>query len=86
MNIRTFGLPSTFPEFLVPDAAVRFMTEHRGCTLEEAIDAGTALGYSPTVCPLPLMTGNWTYGFGIVVDSVVVPFIVELSYFQAGHA
>ncbi|UVA80494.1 hypothetical protein [Pandoraea commovens] len=86
MNIRTFGLPPTFPESLVPDAAVHFMAEHRGRTLEEAIDAGTARGYRPTVWPLPQMAGNWAYGFGIVVDSLIVPFIVDLSYFPAGHA
>ncbi|AIU27218.1 hypothetical protein LV28_12405 [Pandoraea pnomenusa] len=86
MNIRTFGLPESFPEFLVPAAAVAFMLAHRGRPLEEAIDAGRALGYRPTVCPLPQMVGGWTYGFGLTVNRMVIPFVVELSDFPAGHA
>ncbi|MCI3205852.1 hypothetical protein DBA20_12895 [Pandoraea capi] len=70
----------------MPAAAINFMIAHRGRPLEEAIDAGTARGYSPVVRPLPEMAGAWTYGFGIVVESCVVPFIVELSEFPAGHA
>lgn len=86
MNIRTFGLPSAFPESLVPDAAINFMIAHRGRPLEEVIDAGTAHGYQPVVCPLPDIGNGWACGFGIVVDSLVVPFIIELSEFPAGHA
>ncbi|VVD78034.1 hypothetical protein PFI31113_00960 [Pandoraea fibrosis] len=86
MNIRTFGLPVSFPEFLVPAAAIAFMLQHRGRSLEEAINAGNALGYRPTVCPLPQMDGGWAYGFGLTVEHLVVPFVVELSEFPAGHA
>lgn len=86
MNICSFGLPNSFPEPLVPAAALEFMLEHRGQPLASAIDAGNALGFHPTVWPVAPQLGGFVYGFGIVVERVVVPFIVELSAFPAGHA
>ncbi|VVE41830.1 hypothetical protein PCO31111_04216 [Pandoraea communis] len=86
MNIYSFGLPNSFPEPLVPAAALEFMLEHRGQSLETAIDAGNALGFHPTVWPVAPQIGGFVYGFGIVVERVVVPFVVHLSEFPAGRA
>ena len=86
MNIYSFGLPNSLPEPLVPTAAVEFMLEHRGKSLENAIDAGNARGFHPTVWPVAPQIGGFVYGFGIVVEKTVVPFVVHLSAFPAGNA
>jgi hypothetical protein len=78
-GLETFGLPDTFPPFMVPEKAARFVEGTRkGMSKDEILCRAECMGLSPMWKPLPHM-GDGVYGLGLDVDGMQVPFMVRMS-------
>jgi len=83
--LNTFGLPDTFPPFMVPEKAARFVAAtHKGMTKEELLALAELNGFSPTWKPLPHI-GTSIYGLGLDVDGQQVPFMVSMTFKPDRH-
>ena len=78
-RLEAFGLPPTFPTYMVPPRAARFVADtQRGMSKTELLKLAEIRGLSPLWKPLPHM-GDGVYGLGLNVDGMQVPFIVRMS-------
>lgn len=78
-GLKAFGLPETFPTFMLPEKAARFVEETRpGMSEKELLALAEIRGFSPIWKPLPHI-GAGVYGLGLNVDGMQVPFMVRMS-------
>lgn len=78
-QLEAFGLPETFPPFMVPQKAARFVADtRRGMSKEDLLLLAELRGFSPLWEPLPHV-GDGVYGLGLDVDGMQVPFMVRMS-------
>jgi len=78
-RLEAFGLPETFPPFMVPEKAARFVADtKKGMSKTDLLALAEVRGFSPLWKPLPHM-GDGVYGLGLNVDGMQVPFMVRMS-------
>lgn len=78
-RLEAFGLPPTFPSFILPEKAARFVVDtKKGMSKTELLHLAEAGGFSPLWKPLPHL-GQGVYGLGLDVDGIQVPFIVRMQ-------
>ena len=78
-QLEEFGLPETFPPFMVPEKAARFVADtENGMSKTDLLALAEVRGFSPLWEPLPHM-GAGVYGIGLDVDGMLVPFMVRMS-------
>lgn len=79
LKLVSFGLPQTFPNFMLPDEAVQFMEDtQKGMSGTELLDMANMRGFSPQWRQL-LHIGEGVYGLGLNVNGMQVPFMVRMS-------
>jgi hypothetical protein len=77
--LEAFGLPETFPAFMVPQKAARFVADtKRGMSREDLLLLAEMRGLKPLWKPLPHI-GTGVYGLGLDVDGMQVPFMVRMN-------
>lgn len=78
-RLEAFGLPETFPPFMVPEKAARFVADtKKGMSKADLLTLAEVSGFSPMWKPLPHM-GDGVYGLGLDVDGMQIPFMVRMS-------
>lgn len=78
-RLKAFGLPETFPAFMVPEKAAQFVRETQpGMGKDELLALAEMRGFSPIWKPLPHV-GEGIYGLGLDVDGLQVPLMVRMS-------
>ena len=76
--LETFGLPETFPPFMVPEKAAQFVADtKKGMSQSELLALAEVRGFSPLWKALPHM-GTGVYGLGLDVDGMQVPFMIKM--------
>lgn len=79
MSLISFGLPETFPEYLVPEKSKQLVKESvSGMSVDKLLALATERGLDPSFKPLPHM-GDDVYGLGVVDNGVVVPFMLRVE-------
>lgn len=74
-----FGLPDTFPPFLVPDPARQLINDaKKGMPAADLLQMATDRGFNPLWKPLPHMGDN-VYGFGLDINGLQVPLMVRVT-------
>lgn len=76
--ILEWGLPATFPQFMVPDEVGEFTLEFTGSLLFFAWAMATQNGWDPYLRHLPHVADN-CYGFGLTINGLVVPLMCKLG-------
>lgn len=80
MKLISFGLPETFPAYMVPQKSQQLIRDSiKGMHVDKLMSLATERGLYPSLKPLPHI-GNDVYGFGLVDDGVVVPFMVRIEH------
>lgn len=74
-----FGLPPTFPDFMVPEAGQRFVQAcAKGMSKDALLRAARSAGFDPLWKRLDHM-GEGVYGFCLTINGMVVPFMVRMT-------
>lgn len=76
--IQKFLLPSSFPDFMVPDEAGKLTKELTGKPLFEAKRIAERLGFQPLVKPFPRL-GLGHFHFSLSADGMLIPFAVQIG-------
>ena len=77
-RLEAFGLPPTFPEFMMPDKAAQFVRDtHKGMSKTALLKLAKDRGFRPLWKSLPHI-GAAVYGLGLTVDGMCVPFMVRM--------
>lgn len=85
-QLESFGLPDTFPEFMMPAAGaqlVRDCLKVRGMRKQDLMKMARSRGFRPTWKRLEHM-GPGVYGFSLTIDRCVVPLMVRMV--EAGYS
>lgn len=79
-QLESFGLPDTFPEFMMPAAGaqlVRDCLKLKGMRKQNLMRMARSRGFRPTWKRLEHL-GPGVYGFGLTIDGCVVPLMVRM--------
>ena len=79
-QLESFGLPDTFPEFMMPAAGaqlVRDCLKVKGMRKQDLMKMARSRGFRPTWKRLEHM-GPGVYGFGLTIGRCVVPLMVRM--------
>ena len=77
--LESFGLPDTFPAFLVPEKGQRFVQAcAKGMPKDALLRAARRAGFNPLWKRLEHMDEG-VYGFGLTINGMVVPFMVRMK-------
>ena len=77
--ILEWGLPPTFPAFMVPEEVGEFACEFTGRLLFFAFAYADELGWLPLLQALPHIAPNCV-GFGLTVGGLGVPLMVKVGH------
>ena len=80
MKLISFGLPASFPAYMVPQKSQQLVRDSIiGMAVDKLMSLATERGLEPLLKPLPHV-GHDVYGLGLVDDGVVVPFMVRVEH------
>lgn len=79
-RIKSFCLPDSFPEWMVPGHVAEWANTHEGMSLWKSAEEALALGWNPVTKRLGHL-GDDAWGFGLEVDGLTIPFMVRLGGF-----
>ena len=78
MHIISYGLPPTFPAFMVPPEAQQFAIDTENKPVSSALFLAELLGYDQLWEKLPHIGEN-IYGLGLTVHGLCVLFMVKVD-------
>lgn len=76
----SFGLPTTFPPEMMPEAAMRFVADaKKGMAANAIIALAKSRGFRPMWKALPHMVESLVYGLGLDVNGLQVPLMAKMK-------
>ena len=84
-RLKMFGLPDTFPSFMVPQEVHQFIAMAcPGMTKVELFGLAQEYGFKPLWQELPNMGDN-VYGFGLDINGLSIPLMVDMNFEESAH-